>query len=91
MKENDKIKHEDKMTQNNVKINSKTMTAQQKGPSDWLCFYHVCSIVILQNDLYTVKYKEILNGIFYFFLCCLIYEDGFLSKLTCVNFVISLD
>ena len=40
MKENDKLKHEDKMTQNNVKINSKTMTAQQKGPSDWLCFYH---------------------------------------------------
>ena len=47
MKENDKLKHEDKMTQNNVKINSKTMTAQQKGPSDWLCFYHVCSILLI--------------------------------------------
>ena len=54
MKENDKLKHEDKMTQNNVKINSKTMTAQQKGPSDWLCFYHVCSILLIWKYIFII-------------------------------------
>ena len=28
------------------------MTAQQKGPSDWFQFYHVCSIVALLNWKY---------------------------------------
>ena len=69
-----------------------TTTAQQKGPSDWLCFHHVCIIVILMIWKYIIIIIIQTNGVLWhslvseqYILIFLIACFRFCVKLPCVS------